>query len=120
MVELQSNRSVDLSSTINAAIAAWSSDGRTQLYVSEFRVFPIVICLLSLLLTSQQLYKKLLDVDQIGFEAELGKLEKLFKRRHSGVFLALKQLLLSLCKSCLQGTESVENIIRIFGELQVR
>ena len=31
----------------------------------------------------------------------------------------MKQLLVSLCKSCLQGGQSVETIIRIFGELQV-
>ncbi|CAF5075203.1 unnamed protein product, partial [Rotaria socialis] len=30
----------------------------------------------------------------------------------------MKQLLLSLCKSCLQGTQSIETVIRIFGELQ--
>ncbi|CAF4819303.1 unnamed protein product, partial [Rotaria socialis] len=51
---------------------------------------------------SNQLYKQLLDEDKDKFEAEL----------------AMKQLLLSLCKSCLQGTQSIETVIRIFGELQ--
>ena len=31
----------------------------------------------------------------------------------------MKQLLVSLCKSCLQGSQSVETTIRIFGEVQV-
>jgi len=53
---------------------------------------------------SNQLYKQLLEDEKDKFEAEL----------------ALKQLLVSLCKSCLQGNQTVETIIRIFTELQVR
>lgn len=34
--------------------------------------------------------------------------------------LAIKQLLLGLCKSCLQGNQSVEMVIRIFADLQVK
>lgn len=31
----------------------------------------------------------------------------------------MKQILLSLCKTCLQGSQSVETVIRIFTDLQV-
>ncbi|CAF3065625.1 unnamed protein product [Rotaria sp. Silwood2] len=81
MVEIQTNRSIDISNTINTAITNWSPDGRNQF---------------------NQLYKQLLDDDKDKFEAEL----------------ATKQLLVSLCKLCLQGSQSVETVIRIFGELQ--
>ncbi|CAF3650173.1 unnamed protein product [Rotaria sordida] len=81
MVEIQTNRSIDISNTINTAINNWLPDGRNQF---------------------NQLYKQLLDDDKDKLEAEL----------------AMKQLLVSLCKSCLQGSQSVETVIRIFGELQ--
>ena len=64
-------------------------------------VFLFVIYLF-IYLNSNQLYKQLLEDDKDKFEAEL----------------AMKQLLVSLCKSCLQGSQTVETIIRIFGELQ--
>ncbi|CAF3650930.1 unnamed protein product [Rotaria sp. Silwood1] len=81
MVEIQTNRSIDISNTINTAIMNWSPDGKNQF---------------------NELYKQLLNDDKDKFEAEL----------------AIKQLLVSLCKSCLQGSQSVETVIRIFGELQ--
>ncbi|CAF2116715.1 unnamed protein product [Rotaria magnacalcarata] len=81
MVEIHTNRSIDISNTVNTAITNWSPDGKNQF---------------------NQLYKQLLDEDKDKFEAEL----------------AMKQLLLSLCKSCLQGSQSIETVIRIFGELQ--
>lgn len=64
-------------------------------------VFLFVIYLF-IYLNSNQLYKQLFEDDKDKFEAEL----------------AMKQLLVSLCKSCLQGSQTVETIIRIFGELQ--
>ncbi|CAF0914333.1 unnamed protein product [Adineta steineri] len=81
MVEMQENRSIDISNTINTVITNWSSGGRNQF---------------------NELYKQLLEDNKNKYEAEL----------------ALKQLLLSLCKSCLQGSQLVETIIPIFTELQ--
>jgi len=71
---------------------------------------------------SNQLYKQLLEDDNDKFEAELGNSTLLFyflALNKILFFLALKQVLISLCKSCLQGSQSVETVIRIFTELQV-
>ncbi len=71
---------------------------------------------------SNEFYKQLLENKNDKYEAELGNLRLIFleKKKLNGIFfLAMKQLLVSLCKSCLQGSQSVETVIRIFGELQV-
>jgi hypothetical protein len=85
-------------------------------------IYLFIYLLIYFLLNSNELYKQLLDNDKDKFEAELGTINLLIFLlfyKISFFFLALKQLLVSLCKSCLQGSQSVETIIRIFGELQV-
>ena len=67
---------------------------------------------------------KLIEENKDKFEADLGdvysssnsiwKLEFVFF-----LFIAMKQLLVALCKSYLQGSQSVDTIIQIFAELQV-
>jgi len=41
MVEIEVNRSIDMSNTINTAIINWSSDGRNQLYEEEKHTLKI-------------------------------------------------------------------------------
>ena len=81
----------------------------------------LISYLFTFFVRSDQLYKQSLDADKDTFEAEFGRIEPTCREKNErrSSFPAVKQLLVSLCKSCLQGSQTVEVVVRIFGEIQV-
>lgn len=57
-MEMEVNRSVDMSNTINTAIANWSTDGRNQLYETQTTKPSPLISFLSLAMNSTSNYSK--------------------------------------------------------------
>lgn len=73
----------------------------------------------SLVNNSTNKFSKKITIDlkrnSVKYSSQISSRTKVIKYFSS----AVKQLLVSLCKSCLQGNQSVETVIRIFAELQV-
>lgn len=122
MVEINTNRSMDIAGTVNAAIANWATDGRAQLYAKHCDSPPLIyLFVLSFAAhrctDSCSTKRRTRSKPNLVSSTDSAR----FRPNHesNSVFSALKQLLLSLCKSCLQGSQAVETIVRIFTELQV-
>ena len=120
MVEIAVDRAIEMSNTIHTAINTWSTDGRTQLYGDAHRwnAFYLLIYLFFFRIVTN-FTNNCWKIRRIN--SKQNWVNQSFERSQSVVILllALKQLLVSLCKSCLQGSQSVETVIRIFTELQV-